>query len=152
MHEVRADWERMYAEVREKLFPAMRLDARRDVTALFESYLDDSALHAFTPTLRHGDFGGDNILWDPQAGRITAIIDFSFCALGDPAYDLASASTMGNEFFNRLAPRYEPDEARRAPVLARARFYRGTFALSEALDGLRLSDPEAYRRGMEEYV
>jgi aminoglycoside 2''-phosphotransferase len=37
-------------------------------------------------------------------------------------------------------------------VLARARFYRGTFALMEALDGLRDNDPEAYRHGMEQYV
>ena len=148
----RAEWEAMYAEIRSKLYPAMRPDARKQVTEHFEAYLDDLRLHGFTPCLRHGDFGGPNILWDPRKGAVTGVIDFSFCALGDPAADLASISTQGEDFFARLAPRYEPDDAKRAALLARARFYRGTFALSEALDGLRLSDPEAYRRGMEEYV
>ena len=37
-------------------------------------------------------------------------------------------------------------------LLARARFYRATFALTEALDGLRDGDQEAYRRGMESYL
>lgn len=152
VHEVRAEWEAMYAQVREKLFPAMRTDARREVSMLFESYLDDRALQTFNPALRHGDFGGSNILWDPAQGRVTAVIDFSYCGLGDPAYDLASVSTLSNDFYLRLVTRYEPDQAALVPMLARARFYRGTFALTEALSGLRDNDAEAYRSGMEDYV
>jgi aminoglycoside 2''-phosphotransferase len=147
----REQWERMYAEVRAKLFPAMRPDARREVTALFEGYLDDPALQEFIPCLRHGDFGGSNILWDPAKGQITGVVDFSYCAPGDPAVDLAGIWSLGNDFIDRLAPRYERDETRRAALLARARFYRGTFALMEALDGLKYNDPGAYQRGMEGY-
>jgi len=148
----RAVWEQMWAQVREKLFPAMRPDARRGLTVHFEAYLDDSALQVFTPCLRHGDFGGSNILWDAQRGAISGVIDFSYCALGDPAVDLASISTLGGDFFSRLASLYEQDGARRAALLSRARFYQGTFAIQEALDGLRDRDEAAYRRGMEDYV
>ena len=148
----RAEWEVMYAQAREKLFPAMRPDARRQVSEHFEAYLDDSSLHSFNPCLRHGDFGGSNILWDSAQGKITAVIDFSFCALGDPAADLASISTLGEDFFSRLVSLYELNDARRAALLARARFYRGTFALQEALAGLRDNNRNAYQSGMEEYV
>jgi aminoglycoside 2''-phosphotransferase len=145
-------WEAMYTEVREKLYPAMRPDARQQVTQHFEVYLDDPRLQTFEPRLRHGDFGGSNILWDAVRNKITAVIDFSFCAMGDPAADLASISTLGEDFLARIAARYEQDDARRAELLARARFYRGTFALSEALDGLRDGDKQAYHRGIENYV
>jgi aminoglycoside 2''-phosphotransferase len=36
--------------------------------------------------------------------------------------------------------------------LARAAFYRGTFALQEALHGVRTGDQEAYQDGMASYV
>lgn len=150
--EQRSTWETLYAEVRARLFPAMRPDARRELTAHFEAYLDDPALHVFDPCPRHGDFGGSSILWDAEAVRITAVLDFSHCAPGDPAYDLASASAIDADLFERLAPRYAPDPTRRAVLLARARFYRGTFALQEALSGLRHSDSAAYQRGMEGYI
>jgi aminoglycoside 2''-phosphotransferase len=148
----RADWEKLYAEVRARLFPAMRPKARRDLTAHFEAYLDDRALQEFIPCLRHGDFGGSNILWDRARGVITGVVDFSSCAPGDPAVDLAGIWTQGHDFFERLARFYEPDESRRDALLARARFYLGTFALMEALDGLNHDDPGAYQRGMEGYI
>ncbi len=152
LQEGRAVWESMYAEVRQKLFPAMRPDARKQITAHFEVFLDDPGLHDFSPALRHGDFGGVNILWDPEKRTVNAIIDFSSCAVGDPAYDLASIWTLGEDFFQRLAPRYEPGTARRENLMSRARFYQGTFALEEALDGLRYNDPQAYQHGMEAFI
>jgi aminoglycoside 2''-phosphotransferase len=148
----RPTWEAMWAETREKLLPAMRPDARRALGEHFEAYLDDPALQAFTPCLRHGDLGGDNILWDAGKGVVTGVVDFTSCAPGDPAADLASLSTLGEDLYSRFAPLYQPDSTRRAALLARARFYRGTFALQEALHGLRSGDQAAYRAGMEPYV
>jgi aminoglycoside 2''-phosphotransferase len=150
--EQRAGWVNFYQSARKQLFAAMRPEARRTVIRHFEAYLDDSSLHEFTPCLRHGDLGGSNILWDGQSGAITGVIDFADCAIGDPAYDLASLSTLGADFFERLSQRYDPDPINRALLLARARFYRGTFALSEALEGLRTGNRDAYQRGMEAYV
>lgn len=148
----RDQWEEMYGEVREKLLPAMRPDAQKEVSHHFEAYLDDRSLQRFDPALRHGDFGGSNILWDAAKGAITGVIDFSSCAPGDPAYDLASVSTLGDELYARIAVRYQPDAVKLAAMLARARFYRGTFALEEALDGLKNGDQSAYQAGMEEYI
>ena len=67
--DTRTYWESMYAEVRQKLFPAMRADARRQITDHYEAYLDDTNLQRVYPCLRHGDFGGSNILWEPANGE-----------------------------------------------------------------------------------
>lgn len=152
VRDLRPEWEAMYAEVKEKLFPAMHLQARRKVSEHFEIYLDDPRLQKFIPCLRHGDFGGDNILWEPSTGQVTGVIDFSFAAIGDPALDLASASTLGNAFFNSLARQYEPDPQTRPWLMARAIFYSYLFPLMEALDGLKYADEAAYARGIEKYI
>jgi aminoglycoside 2''-phosphotransferase len=148
----REDWAALYAQVRENLFPAMRAAARQALAAHFAAYLDDAALHQFAPVLRHGDFGGSNILYDPAQAAVCGVIDFSFCAPGDAAFDLASISTLGEDLFQRIFKRYAADEGQRALLAARARFYRGTFALMEALDGLRLGDEGAYHSGMQAYI
>lgn len=41
------------------------------------------------PHLVHGDFGPQNLLVDPAAGRITGILDWEFAHWGDPMDDLA---------------------------------------------------------------
>jgi aminoglycoside 2''-phosphotransferase len=144
-------WTCLYTEIRKKLFPAMRPGARAQAAAHFEAYLDNPVLQTFHPAMRHGDFGGSNLLYDPRRMQVTGVLDFSSCALGDPAADLASIATLGEDFFALIAHQYEPDEQRREPLLARARFYRGTFALAEALDGFNHHDCGAYERGMEKY-
>jgi aminoglycoside phosphotransferase (APT) family kinase protein len=45
---------------------------------------------ADAPTLIHGDLLGQNILLAP--GDTPALIDWEYCAIGDPAYDLAVAT------------------------------------------------------------
>lgn len=150
--EQREDWEAMYAAVRKELFPAMREDARQAVTEHFERYLDDRALQSFLPALRHGDFGGENILWDAQRGEITGVLNFTTCAVGDPALDLAQISTLDEDLFAYILRAYAAEENDRTLLQKRAHFYRGTFALRDALRGLRGRNQEAYLRGMAEYV
>lgn len=147
----RPEWEALYAEVRQKLWNAMHPSARRAVADHFERYLDDPRMSTFSPVLRHGDFGADNILWDEAAGRITGVIDFSFCGLGDPAIDLAGIAGCDADIWDALLAAYAPGQAQRATLVERANFYRGTFALMEALDGLHDHDAEAYQRGMAPY-
>ena len=135
-----------FSDIEEHLFPYMRSDARHSVTRHFADYFDNPSLHAFRPVVIHGDFGGSNILFGGD--RITGIIDFSFAGLGDPAQDVAAVSTYGEAFFVRICRSYPDIKS----LLARAKFYRGTFALYEALHGLRHNDREAFASGMQEYV
>jgi len=141
-------WSQMYEEIRERLFPSMRPDARLAVEAHFTEYLPEPALREFTPCLRHGDFGAGNVLYHAGDQAISGILDFSEAGIGDPAVDLAAASCFGEEMYAGICAAYLGADA----LLARAKFYRGTFALQEALHGLRVGDAAAYESGMESYV
>ena len=124
----------------------MRPEARDSITKHFEDYFNNPSLHEYEPAMIHGDFGGSNILFDRD--KITGIIDFSFAGLDDPARDIAAISTYGETFFARICRYYPNIES----LLERVRFYRGTFALYEALHGFLNDDREAFASGMEEYV
>ncbi|HEY9526101.1 MAG TPA: phosphotransferase [Anaerolineales bacterium] len=137
---------KLYSDIQEHLFPVMRPEARIAVTRHFEDYFNNPSLHEYEPVVIHGDFGGSNILFD--GNRIRGIIDFSFAGLDDPARDIAAVSTYGEAFFARIRRHY-PDID---PLLERAKFYKGTFALQEALHGFRNHDREAFESGMEDYV
>jgi aminoglycoside 2''-phosphotransferase len=143
-----ADWLAFFEEVEDKLFPFMREDARVTVSKRFSGYRADPALHDFEPALRHGDFGSGNLLYDPEEQRIAGVIDFGSAGPGDPAVDIASAATMGEELFSRFSRYYPGLDA----LLPRADFYRSTYALMEALHGFNHNDHKAFRAGMELYV
>jgi hypothetical protein len=120
-----AEWADLYARIRERLFPHMRPDAREGVAQHFEAFLRDPGSAAIRPALTHGDYGGGNLLFDPQTQRLTGVIDFDHAGVGDPAVDFAAAQGLG---LRRLAKVYPEVEA----ALDRVRFYGGTFALQEA--------------------
>jgi aminoglycoside 2''-phosphotransferase len=141
-------WETLYSGIQETLFTYMRVEARRCVVDLFDNYLKNPARFAFSPVLRHGDFGGSNILYDPLRNRINGVIDFDSLGLGDPATDVAALSTYGEQFFALCLVTYPEMQT----MLDRALFYRSTFALQEAYYGLRDNDWPAFQRGIAEYV
>lgn len=137
-------WEAMYAEVREKLYPHMSRAARDRVSEHFEGYLGEPRLHVYRAVLRHGDLGGSNILFDAERRAVQGVIDWGSAGLGDRAVDLAALSTLGQDFLERVLVGYSTNET----LMERVAFYRGTFALQEALAGLRDEDEDAFRRGM----
>ncbi len=142
------DWEALYIGFQETLFAYMRPQARRWVMGNFESFLNNPSRFTYHPVLRHGDFGGSNILYNPQTNRISGVIDFESLGLGDPATDVAALSTYGEEFFALCLATYPEMQT----MLDRAQFYRSTFALQEAYYGLRDGDQAAFQRGIAAYV
>jgi aminoglycoside 2''-phosphotransferase len=126
----------------------MRADARKEVSRHFRGYLDCSESYTYRPVLQHGDFGGSNILYHAQDCTIAGIIDFGFAAVGDPALDLAAVSMYGMEFLQRLEREYPNLRT----TIDRVKFYRGTFALHEALHGTKNGDEEAFKAGMAGYI
>lgn len=147
----RTRWERFYERIREKVYPHMRPEAQRRVTAEFEAFLGNRGNFAYEPVLVHGDFGPTNILHDSATRRISGVIDFGGAGLDDPAVDFAALMGpfgYGEAFVRRLLRSYPlPEES-----LARARFYAGTFALQDALFGLETGDREAFAAGIKPYA
>jgi aminoglycoside 2''-phosphotransferase len=148
VHDSLTEMATMYAEIRTYLFSYMRQDACDGVTHLFEEYLDTPRSHDYPLSLYHGDFGGSNILYNREFQRISGIIDFGFAGLGDPAHDIAAVSTFGESFLARFHDPYPGIES----MLERASFYKGTFALSEALHGIKNGDEAAFKAGMAQYI
>ena len=143
----RGFWRRAWIDAREQLFPHMRADAREQVRQHFESGLRDDDLWRIKACLIHGDFGAGNILVD--GSRVSGITDFGFCGFGDPAQDLgALLSSYGERFVERFLAHYPA----LASCLPRARFYRGNYALLQALYGLRDGDRAAFEDGIADYV
>lgn len=139
-------WQRMYKAFREELFPHMRLDACQQVILSFEAFLSQPP--QFTPVLCHGDLGTGNILYDPEQQAISGVIDFGSSALGDPAFDIASLSSCGEAFMTHFRQFYPNIEA----LESRARFYKSTFALQQALWARRGGDQAAFEDGIAAYV
>lgn len=143
------DWNQCFSDIKEYLFPYMRLEKRFEVTEHFEAFLDDPENFNFKPALIHGDFGPSNILYDYQNNRIGGIIDFGSCHIGDRALDFAGLyKQYGEKFLKTMVPFYADLEQ----LMPRIRFYSGTFALQEALYGYRFKDNESLENGLKEYV
>jgi aminoglycoside 2''-phosphotransferase len=137
-------WECMYAQITDRLFPLMGEAAKAWTSRHFDRFLQDPRHTDLPVVLVHGDFGGSNILIDPETAQLTGVIDFSSAQLDDPAVDLAAASTAGDDLLDRMADTY-PLAATAADRIA---FYRGTFALQEALFGVESGDEQALRAGL----
>ena len=143
-----ARWEDVYARIRQRLFPHMRPAARAWTVEHFETFLRDPRHRRITPVLVHGDFGGGNILYDAHQHALTGVIDFGSAGLDDPAVDVAAVSTLGPEILTQLTSSYPEVHS----ALARVAFYKGTFALQEALFGIENGDVAAFHAGMEGYA
>jgi len=146
--ETQAGTQDLYRRIQDKLFPLMSASGRKRAAGHFEPFLADSQNFVFQPVLRHGDFGTSNLIYDRTSGRLNGVIDFSFAALGDPAFDFAGLlSSYGQAFVERCQASYTGLER----MLERVRFYWGTFALEEALFGYENGDEAALQAGLAAY-
>lgn len=87
----RAHYQALYATVREKVYPLVTPNQRVAISRSFNAFLDDPRHSAFTPVLVHGDLHSRHFLLDVGARRVTGIIDFGECRIGDPAIDVREA-------------------------------------------------------------
>lgn len=149
LKETRQDIEAMYAGIQDNLFEYMRPEAVEWTKRIFDDYLQHAENFNFQPVLRHGDLGGSNILIDPEIYSVTGVLDFSSVAVGDPAMDLAGLGSISESFYSFL---YQVDSAEIKPMFSRSQFYKGTFALQEALAGALDGDKIAFQRGLAPYV
>lgn len=147
--DTREDLERFYQGIKEELFPHMREDAALWVRRIFDNFLADPKNFDYSPVIRHGDLGRSNILYDKRTNSVSGILDWSSVAAGDPAVDVASLATISEAFFSAL---YQVDPETIGPLMNRAQFYKSTFALQEALYGLRNGDQAAFAAGMAPYL
>lgn len=138
----------LYGEFKDKLFPYMNETSKSEMDYNFDAFLSNKELLSFNTVLIHGDFGASNILWDSIREEVTGIIDFGETEIGDPAYDFAGLlASYGQPFVKRCLSMYPDGEK----IFERMTFYKSTFALQEALHGVKNNDREAFESGMMGY-
>lgn len=134
-------WRELQSRLPSDIFPRLSPAACRAVDAAFRRFADE--VGKLPMAVIHGDFGTGNILAD--GNRVTGVIDFGGCGLGDPAYDLASLSAgLGDEFLSELQSHYPDLTGMEDRIL----FYRGTFPLSDILFGLDHDDEATLAEGV----
>ncbi len=137
-----AEWRELFTDVDARVLPLLPAKIATAVRHRFERFLVSGK--PLPRTVIHGDFGTGNILVDD--GRISGVIDFAGCAIGDPAYDLASLSAgLGDDFLTLMRRTYRGIDAMRD----RIGFYRSTFPLLDVLFGLDHGDDGALNAGLE---
>lgn len=142
-------WKDMVARIQAQLFRYMRPDARRQVAEQLEDFIENADLYKFEPALRHGDFGAENIIYDPGGQSVVGILDFGGAGLGDPAIDFAGLlASYGEEFYKECCSFYPEMEQ----AMLRVQFYCQTFALEEALFGIENGDQAAFKNGIARFV
>lgn len=87
----RAYYQSFYSAVRDMVYPLIMPRQRAAISRCFDAFLDDPQHFAFTPVLVHGDLHARHFLLDIATRRVTGIIDFGECKVGDPAIDVRDA-------------------------------------------------------------
>lgn len=140
-----AEWHELLRQCEQHAFPLLPARVVADLRQRFNAFLADPGMSA--RTIIHGDFGAGNIL--VHDGRLTGVIDFAGCGIGDPAYDFASLAAGFGDGFLALVERHTPiSDAMRE----RMAFYRCTFPLLDVLFGVEQGDDEALQAGLHAIV
>jgi aminoglycoside 2''-phosphotransferase len=113
---------------------AVSVDDARDA-GLREVDWDDSG-YAGPLRFVHGDFRDDNLIVDPESGRLVGVIDWGNAAVGDPALDFMTLVLWrGWEFMQRALDAYElPTDDQ---FLDRVRYHAQIQALQWLTDSVR---------------
>lgn len=143
------NWKDFYSRVENKLFKYMNKNKIKEVERNFHNFFIEK--NHYKNTIIHGDFGLSNIIYDKELGKVNGIIDFDSIHIGDPAIDVAalfSRSEFDSKLYDGVKKAYPEIEN----CVERAKFYKSTFALQEALFGIENGDEQAFKDGISKYI
>lgn len=89
-------------------FLAQQMDERdvRAVRQWLTGLREYQQTYPYTPTLVHGDFWYENLLFDQEQRRLVGVLDFENAALGDGTIDLATQRYLGDRFADTVSAAY----------------------------------------------
>lgn len=103
-----AQYSDLLKQARENLFAVLDKPERLFIERVIGNYLESGAASDFRPVLLHGDLSPDHFIFDEQARRISAVIDFGDTMIGDAAWDfLWIYEDYGLDFLSRMLPTYD---------------------------------------------
>lgn len=140
-----------YSAALDKLlaFPEIDRDTAHFCAGVVRSLLKQERGEAAAPALVHGDLSAEHVLFDPDAGRITGVIDFTDVVITDPTLDLMYLySAYGEAFLSGLLRHYAPE--RSEPLAGRVRLLYRWYAVLRLLWPLEHGYPDAAERRLAE--
>jgi aminoglycoside 2''-phosphotransferase len=97
--------EKMYAEIKEKVYPTLSEKEVSWIEHQFQKYFSLKGEPRLT--LVHKDLHGDNMLFSQKNGKISGILDFADAEYGDSALDFSEFLDYGEDFMRMVFDRYE---------------------------------------------
>jgi aminoglycoside phosphotransferase (APT) family kinase protein len=141
----RERFEDQYAQIQRHVLPLLAPATQARVAAEWQAFLNDQT--TWPIALIHHDLAGEHILYDPEGGAITGIIDWGDLAIGDPAIDFTGLlDAYGEEFVERVLAHYHGEAD--AGFWARMRFYRSVMPFNTVLFGLSTRQDDYVREGL----
>lgn len=128
----------LFEDCKRELFPHLKGYAIDVIREHFKPVLEGGLKLDFDPVLIHADLNPSHILWDPQRGKLTGVIDFGMAGFGDAAYDYASILLAYGETPLRRMHNHHPSIGTK---IDRARFWAMAIELRLLLAGIRSGDP-----------
>lgn len=105
----------------------------------------------YTETFIHGDFGGWNILCDPLTIKITGLLDWADCRIGDPAIDFTELIyDYGEEFAQKILNSYNCRND--TTIIDRARIYLKLAGFQDLKYGLEAGKEFFVERGKRDIL
>jgi len=132
----RGSFQHLYGETEEMVFPLLKQEQQNKIRLRFTDFLNDEHNFTFKPTLIHADLSDEHVLLDLGNQKLSGIIDFGDCCIGDPAYDV----------WGCLLPYY--DRPREASWENRRQFYLRLPTLNSIIFGREFGDPLLVEWGM----
>lgn len=128
-----------YHDCERELFPHLKSYAIAVVREHFEPVVNGTLSLDAPSVLIHGDLNPSHILWDPERGKLTGVIDFGMSGFGDSALDYAAMLlSYGETALNRMHLHHRSIGEK----IDRARFWALALELKLVLAGLRSGDPK----------
>lgn len=126
-----------------KAFPGR---ARLEAETLLENIISSISSSRFAEKFIHGDFGGWNILFDENSGKITGLLDWGDCRLGDPAVDFTEMIYDYGETYAREVLAYYGQESEKT-LLERAKLYLKLEGFRDLHYGLETGSKDFIEKG-----
>ncbi len=144
-------WRDFYAgflqDLRKTVFPILNDHLSSYLESQIITFVDDDSNFEFRPALIHGDIDPRNLIWDTHSLRISGIIDWGDCMIGDPAFDYASM--LFNERIGLQLIRNQRELAGPGPI-RRIEFYHRMVPVYWITYGVRNRREDLVRDGIRE--
>ncbi len=142
--------EELFQKVERLVYPLLTQPEIRRIKDYYVE-LQQMSTYDFPKTLVHRDLTEEHILWDDKQKQIN-IIDFSDCALGDPAIDFSGILIYGEEFFELVCALYTGSMDTSLKQRARLSFQRiPLYIMMDSQSGFPCTFEEGYKLFKERF-